>query len=218
MKCPSCNQRKGKRPCPALGKNICAQCCGEKRVLEIPCPKDCRYLGIGIEHEWKRVFTALFESLDDRTQRSQLLTALETQLPLIKEIEFYLVEYSCGVRSLKDQDVLDALVLLLENYRTESKGIIYEHHSSNPFIQSFVRALTGKIEELREAARKEMANVPTSAIVSSIEFLTALVRYFRGSSPDHRAYLKFALRQFPDACTGAGEGSGEKPGIILASR
>lgn len=42
--CVSCGQRKGKRSCPALGGLICPKCCGTKRVVEIHCPPDCRYL------------------------------------------------------------------------------------------------------------------------------------------------------------------------------
>jgi hypothetical protein len=202
-----------------LGQNICAQCCGEKRVLEIPCPSDCSYLGAGIEHEWKRAYNSLFESIDERTRRSQLLAALENQLPLIKEIEYYLAEYAFQVRSLTDQDVLDTLSLLQENFQTESRGIIYEHRSSNPLIQSFARTLTGKIGELREAARKEMANIPVSAILSAVGFLVALVGHFRETSSDRRAYLKFAVRQFPDARSSASDrGDGPSEGIILASR
>ena len=44
MKCVYCHQKKGKRLCPALGGNICSQCCGEFRVTVIHCPEDCTYL------------------------------------------------------------------------------------------------------------------------------------------------------------------------------
>ena len=44
MLCPVCNQRKARRACPALGKQICAVCCGTKRLVEIACPADCGYL------------------------------------------------------------------------------------------------------------------------------------------------------------------------------
>ena len=43
-KCVHCHERKGKRPCPALGGLICSQCCGEHRVVHITCPADCAYL------------------------------------------------------------------------------------------------------------------------------------------------------------------------------
>lgn len=43
--CRYCQQRKGKRSCPALGGTICTMCCGQHRLKEIDCPLDCTYLG-----------------------------------------------------------------------------------------------------------------------------------------------------------------------------
>ena len=218
MKCPSCNRRKGKRPCPALRKDICAQCCGEKRVLEIQCPSDCSFLEAGVEHEARRVYSALFESLEDRVLGARLLANMEALLPLIKEIEFFLGGYYFSMRSANDRDVQEALEVVLENYRTESRGIIYQHPSSNPFLQSIVRKLTAEIESVREATRKEMHSLPVSAIVSALEFQSELIRFLVETSSDHRAYLKFAVRQFPGAYGEEREKGSGDPGIILAGR
>ncbi len=46
-KCVYCNDRVGKRECPALGGLICPVCCGEHRGVEIKCPTDCRYFQRG---------------------------------------------------------------------------------------------------------------------------------------------------------------------------
>jgi hypothetical protein len=43
-RCSSCDRRKGKRACPALGGVICPRCCGSKRIVEIRCPPTCRHL------------------------------------------------------------------------------------------------------------------------------------------------------------------------------
>src|SRR4051812_26213941 len=50
MMCPLCNQRKAKRFCPAKGAQICAVCCGTKRLAEIACPADCTYLASARTH------------------------------------------------------------------------------------------------------------------------------------------------------------------------
>ncbi|MBI4819195.1 MAG: hypothetical protein HY791_23185 [Deltaproteobacteria bacterium] len=42
-KCSYCGQRKGKRPCPALGR-VCSACCGEHRGVAIDCPSECAFL------------------------------------------------------------------------------------------------------------------------------------------------------------------------------
>ncbi len=40
-KCPKCERRKGKRPCPVLKASICETCCGTYRLREIACTVDC---------------------------------------------------------------------------------------------------------------------------------------------------------------------------------
>ncbi|MYC26920.1 MAG: hypothetical protein F4X63_02835, partial [Nitrospira sp. SB0662_bin_26] len=54
-KCIFCHERKGKRPCPALGGAICSQCCGTHRVVSIACHSDCVYLDTNVEYQQKRV-------------------------------------------------------------------------------------------------------------------------------------------------------------------
>ena len=54
-KCVYCQERKGKRPCPALGGAICSQCCGTYRVVSIACHSDCVYLDTNVEYQQKRV-------------------------------------------------------------------------------------------------------------------------------------------------------------------
>ena len=43
-KCVHCGQKKGKRYCPALEDDICAQCCATHRLETIQCPADCVHL------------------------------------------------------------------------------------------------------------------------------------------------------------------------------
>jgi hypothetical protein len=43
--CAYCQQRKGKRSCPALQSSICSSCCGQHRLREIQCPSSCSWLG-----------------------------------------------------------------------------------------------------------------------------------------------------------------------------
>lgn len=54
-KCLFCHQRKGKRPCPALGGVICSQCCGTNRIKNISCPTSCVFLESNDDYQQKRV-------------------------------------------------------------------------------------------------------------------------------------------------------------------
>ena len=42
--------RANRRACPAVGKQICAVCCGTKRLVQIQCPPDCVYLTTARDH------------------------------------------------------------------------------------------------------------------------------------------------------------------------
>lgn len=53
-KCSYCHERKGKRPCPALGGHICSSCCGEHRLTRVSCPSDCAYLDANSAYQQKR--------------------------------------------------------------------------------------------------------------------------------------------------------------------
>src|SRR5215470_8411305 len=48
--CPLCGVRRARRGCPALDKQICAVCCGTKRLVQIHCPSDCTWLASAREH------------------------------------------------------------------------------------------------------------------------------------------------------------------------
>ena len=63
MTCPLCRKRPAKRACPALGQEICTVCCATKRLVEIQCTEDCRYLEAAQRHPAAVVKTA------DRSRR-----------------------------------------------------------------------------------------------------------------------------------------------------
>ncbi len=70
-KCAHCEQRKGKRACPALNGMICSQCCGEHRITKISCPASCVFLEVNDNYQQKRV-GGRFE-LERRTFYRELL-------------------------------------------------------------------------------------------------------------------------------------------------
>src|ERR1700674_4830910 len=85
MVCPLCGVRKAKRACPALGvpsgaaalgappgaRQICAVCCGTKRLVEINCPSGCVYLATARNHP-----PAVVQRRQER-DRAQLLPLLQ---------------------------------------------------------------------------------------------------------------------------------------------
>src|SRR6185436_14797272 len=86
--CPLCGARRARRGCPALAKEICAVCCGTKRLVQIQCPSDCTWLASAREHpaaivvrQQQRDVGLLLQVLRDFGERqSQLFLLIATFL------------------------------------------------------------------------------------------------------------------------------------------
>ncbi len=221
MKCPLCNARKGKRLCPALGKEICPQCCGEKRVSEIPCPADCSYLAPGLENEWIRTFSGFTEWVGNPSEAQRYLDTFQHLFVFVRTLEMELVRHTRRYSAFTDAEVLETVELALKDYRTEEKGILFSHSSTNPAVQRLLRSFLESIERIRADAEKEMTRLPAGAIAASLDFIHAQIRYLMSRSEDkERAYLDFISRQFPPSYfKDEPEPGSDEPGrIILASR
>jgi hypothetical protein len=147
--CPLCGIRSAKRSCPALGKQICAVCCGTKRIVEIQCPQDCVYLASAREHpaaavvrQRQRDVAVMMQSMRDFNERqSQLFLFINT----------FLLKYQPPeLQALIDDDVAEAMSALAATYETASRGVIYEHRPASLPAQRLVTALTPVLAEARQ--------------------------------------------------------------------
>jgi len=150
MLCPVCHHRKAKRACPALGKQICAVCCGTKRLVEIACPSDCGYLSaarvhppavVQRQHDLDRaMLLPLLQGLSERQARLFLMFAAVTSR-----------HESPALQKLVDEDIGQATGALASTLETAARGIVYEHHPT-----SLVAARL--MAELKEAADEVVKN------------------------------------------------------------
>jgi len=128
--CPLCGTRRARRGCPALGKQICAVCCGTKRLVEIQCPGDCPWLASAREHppavavrQQQRDMGLIMECMRDFSRRQSQLFLLVTT---------FLVRYEAPeLQRFVDHDVTDALSALAATFETASRGVIYEHRPAS---------------------------------------------------------------------------------------
>src|SRR5437899_11831637 len=95
--CVYCTQRKGKRPCPALGGLICSQCCGEHRIVRGSCPSDCVYLESGGDYQQKRLARQFMPVRRDFYRELAELGG-ETAVGLSNRVVVRLLRYSQGLR------------------------------------------------------------------------------------------------------------------------
>lgn len=151
MVCPVCNIRKAKRACPALGKSICAVCCGTKRVVEIACPADCGYLASSRTHPPAVVQRQL-------TQDRSLLLPLMQGFTERQARVFLLLGAAAArhrgelLQAPIDEDLAQAAGALAGTLETAAKGIVYEHQPSSLPASRLMAELKSAVAELSATA------------------------------------------------------------------
>ena len=139
MTCPLCRTRKAKRTCPGVGEQICAVCCGTKRIVEIACPPTCIYLTTAQRHPAATVKRQQEQDL------AVLLTALgrlsEAQLQIFFVIHTFISRFQPDGLSLVDADVAEAAGALAASFETAARGVLYEQQAAAPGAEALRREL-----------------------------------------------------------------------------
>ena len=143
--CPLCRRRRARRACPALGHQICAVCCGTKRLREIRCPSDCTYLVSArthppavVQRQQERDARFLLPIIDGLGRRQyQLFFVVQATIQRLAETDELPVN---------DDVVRDTAQALAATYETASKGIIYEHRPSSLPAERLARELKPLLE------------------------------------------------------------------------
>ena len=198
MKCVVCGQRKGKRFCPAKNTRICAQCCGEKRVVEIPCPPDCDFLAQGQSYQSVKKYIAQLQQVEDPERRRKLYENSVKYEKLLRELETVVIEYASSLSKFSDQEILEAVTLLVQSYRTEEKGLLYDHRSPNPLVQALVRELKAALEKRREAMDDQESVLRLGDVLQTLEILESDIRYHLAAQDTRDSYLRFITRNHPE--------------------
>jgi hypothetical protein len=203
MKCILCQRRRGRRSCPAKGTLICAQCCGEKRVLEIDCPESCDYLKAGREWEaedYRRRIQSMDQAAQERNQN-----VLQNHQNVIAYLEYAIARQRILDRNLTDRDVAQAVDTLLGTYNTEDKGILYEKTADDLRVESLRRELREIIESHRNPeGEKEKGIVDPgktrlqlSAAIECLEFIRSLAMLYLNDRNAGAGYVGFLARVIP---------------------
>jgi hypothetical protein len=170
---------------------ICAVCCGTKRLTEIACPPTCIYLESAQRHPAAAV----------KRQQEHDLTVLmgalgrisERQLQLFFVIHTFLLRLKVdGLASrMIDVDVADAAGALASSFETAGRGVLYEHQVTSPAGETLRRELKAF---LAEAGRGGGSLFEREAA----EVLRGIERGARHASPGfgdgQRAYLSLVAR------------------------
>ena len=147
--CPLCQQRRAKRDCPALGRTICAVCCGTKRLAEINCPPSCAYLSSARAHP-----AAVVQRRRERDYRFLLPLVAELseqQYRLLLAFQAVTLKHAANTLPAPiDADVRDAAATLASTLETSQKGIIYEHQTASLPAQRLAAEYRGMLDEIQK--------------------------------------------------------------------
>jgi hypothetical protein len=200
LSCVICEIRKEKRFCPAVHGRICPQCCGEQREVTLDCPSDCPYLRQAREHEKQRS--------SDQIDPAGLFLQVEVSDHFMYEKEHLLLGLTYALakaaradRSLHDQDLIAALLVLSRSYeRLVNSGL----HYGQPLTADSQRRAAAEIEnmvrEYREAEQKHTgySNLRDSDVLKALVFLLRLANGRTSGRPKSRAFVEFLFAQFPE--------------------
>src|SRR5688500_5413977 len=151
MLCRLCNKRPVKRLCPALRADICPVCCATKRLVEIRCTEDCRYLESAQRHP-----AAVIKRQID-ADVTLLMTTIgrlsEQQLQLFFLLQSMVLSYKPeGLGRLTDPDVALAAGALAKSLETASKGVIFEESTGSVVAEGLRRTIKPVIDEMTKNA------------------------------------------------------------------
>jgi hypothetical protein len=203
MKCILCDQRKAKRSCPAKKELICAVCCGEKRVLEINCPESCEYLKSGRARESADYGKRLRNM--DKASLERNRRVLTKHQDVVAHLEYTLSRERLLSRYITDREAAEALDILVDTYKTEDKGVLYEKTSDSLRVDSLRRELRKVIESYRNPEGKEnqaivdpgATRLQLGAAIDCLEFIRSMIDTYLGERHSASSYLDFLARITP---------------------
>jgi len=192
MTCQLCGGRRARRACPALGHDICAVCCGTKRLVEIRCPSSCGYLAAAQQHppavvqrrqaRDARFLVPIIGGLDER--RYHLFTFVQSLVWRHR---------SEPLSPVRDDDVAQAAAALAATYETADRGIIYEHQAASRAANGLQLAVKAGLDEL-EAKTRAPIRRDAAAVLRCLERAASTAR--ASLDGEDRAYLNLLERLF----------------------
>jgi len=212
MACPLCRKRPTRRLCPAKREEICTVCCATKRLAEIACPEDCRYLQTAQRHPPAVVKKQIDH--DVTVLMASIGRLSEPQLQVFFLVQSMVLAYRPeGLSRLTDSDVALAAGALAASFETASKGVIFEEATSSVPAEGLRKTLKPVLEEITSnggsRAQREVA-----VVMRAIE---RGAKHEGGFIPDgETVYLELVGRVFqqrPKSPDG-GPGDGGKPLIV----
>ncbi len=197
-RCHLCESRPPRRACPALGRDICAVCCGEQREQTIDCPFDCPHLREARRHEKppspdpNTLPHADIEISERWLVENEMLVVLSGRFLLLAALE---------TPGAVDGDVREALEALTRTYRTSASGLIYESRPANMIAAAIAHRFRKEIEALRERVAQETGvhSIRDQQLLGALVFWQRMEWQRNNGRRKGRAFLDSLLSLLPPA-------------------
>ena len=202
-----------------MRRDICTVCCATKRLTEIRCPPDCRYLASAKSHP-----PAAVQRQHERDAR--FLLSIVAELPPQQYELFFFVQNrlheAAGTADppIDDRTVRETAEALAGTYDTASKGIIYEHQAPSLPAERLSRALRPLLDAPAASGRPRATEREFAAVLRCVERAAAGAEAALGGGG--RAYLDLAARVARSSPPPAREGApgrageaGDEPLVII---
>ncbi len=192
--CAICGTRRAKRLCPALGKSICPQCCGEEREETIACPYNCEFLNQSRDRERLR------ELKQEEIPHPEIIVKeefLRDHEPLVLVVAAAIAEAGDKLEGLVDNDTRETLESLVQTYRTLGSGLIFEGKPKNPIAAALHEQVQLRVAEFRQRieAQAGYAAILDSHVLGVLIFLQRMELQLNNNRRRGRSFLD-ALRHF----------------------
>ena len=197
MKCILCEQRKAKRYCPAKRTYICAICCGEKRGVEINCPLDCVYYIEGEKYQQDKITRQriMKEGTEPYIRRAELYSK---NPEIFAKIELTLVGLFRNDNKLKNEEVAEALELVLKTLDTEKKGILYEYRAESSVVNEVVLGVLNVIREYKDMAELRRGRITLDYAKDVVEEFLKEIKFYMEMEKNPQSYLIHISRYHPE--------------------
>lgn len=198
-KCFQCRQKKAKRACPALGRELCPLCCGLLRDKEIHCPSGCRYLAEHKPYQEKRILGKK-DSAAPRSSLPQDDILKDNRLAwLALHIEAPLMETGRKNPSFTDSDAVLALEYV-KGKLEKGQNIIFipgqDHKPKNEVGEAVCASMESCRYERSVILSGGTDGYKNEEKIRCLERLIQTAKYLARDNFQGRAYIERLFEQF----------------------
>jgi hypothetical protein len=165
-----------------VSRQICAVCCGTKRLTEIACPSDCPYLSSARAHP-----AAVVQRQQERDMAfvlPRISDLSETQYRLFLLVQAIVLQHAeNAVPALLDADVAEAVATVAATIETARSGIIYEHQARSMPAQRLAAEVGNAVMDIARRAGSDASRVERDAAVA-LRHIERVAREAAVESPD----------------------------------